>query len=43
MPKLYHFKPPRLAGNMLLPLATLRDEYPELYAKAMEKYEVGKR
>lgn len=38
MPKLYHFKPPRLAGNMLLPLATLRDEYPEVYVKALEKY-----
>ena len=37
--KLYHVKQPKLAGDMLLPLATLRDEYPELYAKAMEKYE----
>ncbi len=38
MPKLYHFKPPRLAGNMLLPLAGLRDKYPEVYVKALEKY-----
>ncbi len=37
--KLYHFKPPRLAGNMLLPLAELRDKYPEVYVKALEKYE----
>jgi hypothetical protein len=40
MPKLYHIKlKGGVVGDKLLPLAILRVEYPEVYAKAMEKYE----